>query len=299
MPFTPIETARRVEAAEVTLLRACVDACRRQRPGENLGVVSVGSGAAAYTGPDSPMNKVAGLGFADEGGSVVPAPAELDAVEELFFSRGAPVCVEVSSLADPAILGVLVDRGYRPVGFENVSGRLLGSATGVRAGGEPADGNSAGGLVMERGDAVDHEVWLDVVLDGFCNLDPEGVATHRDFPREALEPAIRVVSSCDGMQCYLARAPWGADGETIAVAGGTMRCTDGIVQLCGASTLPAFRKRGAQTALLDARLADAQATGCDLAVVTTQPGSKSQRNMHKQGFEILYVRIALQREATD
>jgi hypothetical protein len=48
-----------------------------------------------------------------------------------------------------------------------------------------------------------------------------------------------------------------------------------------------------QTALLAARLADAAAAGCDVAVVTTQPGSRSQQNVQRRGFDLLYVRAVL------
>ena len=41
------------------------------------------------------------------------------------------------------------------------------------------------------------------------------------------------------------------------------------------------------------RLADAQAAGCDLAVVTTAPGSRSQDNVMRRGFKLLYTRAVL------
>ena len=34
-------------------------------------------------------------------------------------------------------------------------------------------------------------------------------------------------------------------------------------------------------------------SGCDLVVVTTAPGSKSQENCHRRGFELLYARAIL------
>ena len=51
------------------------------------------------------------------------------------------------------------------------------------------------------------------------------------------------------------------------------------------------------TALLTARLAHAAAAGCDIAVVTTQPGSKSQENMQRHGFDLLYTRAILVKQA--
>ena len=51
-----------------------------------------------------------------------------------------------------------------------------------------------------------------------------------------------------------------------------------------------------QTALLAARLSNAARQGCEIAVVTTQPGSKSQQSVQRRGFELLYTRAILVRE---
>ena len=72
-----------------------------------------------------------------------------------------------------------------------------------------------------------------------------------------------------------------------------MRIAEGVAQLTGAATAPAYRRRGVQTALLAVRLADAAAVGCDVAVIVTQPGSKSQQNAQRQGFDLLYTRAVL------
>jgi len=66
---------------------------------------------------------------------------------------------------------------------------------------------------------------------------------------------------------------------------------DGLALICGDGTLPSYRHRGVQTLLLQARLADAAASGCKLAAICTQPGSGSQRNAERQGFRIAYTRI--------
>ena len=71
--------------------------------------------------------------------------------------------------------------------------------------------------------------------------------------------------------------------------------SDGLAQLAGASTLPLHRRRGVQSALLRARLLDAASRGCDLAVVTTEPASKSQENAQRAGFTLLYPRAILVR----
>ena len=81
--------------------------------------------------------------------------------------------------------------------------------------------------------------------------------------------------------------------------GRSLRITDDVAQLTGAATAPEHRRRGVQTALLAARLADAADAGCDIAVVTTAPGSKSQQNVQRQGFHLLYTRAVLVRDNTE
>jgi ribosomal protein S18 acetylase RimI-like enzyme len=72
-----------------------------------------------------------------------------------------------------------------------------------------------------------------------------------------------------------------------------MHLAGGIAQLTGAGTAPAFRRRGIQNALLSTRLADATTAGCDLAVITVQPGSTSHQNAQRRGFDLLYTRAVL------
>jgi GNAT superfamily N-acetyltransferase len=57
--------------------------------------------------------------------------------------------------------------------------------------------------------------------------------------------------------------------------------------LGGAATLPAFRRRGVQRALIEARLAVAARAGCELAIVTADPGSSSARNVERTGFQLI------------
>jgi ribosomal protein S18 acetylase RimI-like enzyme len=82
----------------------------------------------------------------------------------------------------------------------------------------------------------------------------------------------------------------------VVAGGASLRIQDGVAQLNGAATLPDHRRRGVQSALLRHRLADGARRGCDVAVVTTQPGSKSQQNVQRSGFSLLYTRAILVKE---
>jgi ribosomal protein S18 acetylase RimI-like enzyme len=85
--------------------------------------------------------------------------------------------------------------------------------------------------------------------------------------------------------------------DAVIAGGASFRIAQGVAQLTGAATAPAHRRRGVQSALLSTRLADAAAGGCDIAVVTTQPASKSQQNVQRQGFDLLYTRAILLKQS--
>ena len=274
MQFCGTELAKRVERAECGLLVDCAEAVAHRvaaftRP--------IAGGLAVFAGPDSPISKVAGLGF-----DGLPEPSEFEAIEREFAARGAAVQVEISVLATAGIGEWFTSRGYALVGFENVLGRRL----------DPRESWIAReGIDVSRATDAELEAWLDVVVSGFSAPDVQGVASHEQFPRGALERVMRDMSRARGFVRYVAR-------RQDAVAGGaSMHIADGIAQLCGAATLPQHRRRGIQGALLQRRLADAAREGCDLAVITTLPGSKSQENAQKQGFDLLYTRAILRRAA--
>jgi GNAT superfamily N-acetyltransferase len=274
--FCDVALAGRIERVEAQLIGACSDAARRRRGGAAGFATPVAGGVASFAEPDSPFNKVAGLGFAG-----VPAAGELDEIERAFAGCGAPVQVELSNLADPAVGELLTGRGYRLVSFENVLGRTLdGHAAPVMPPAAPP------GVEIRPSGAEEFAAWLDVVVGASLVADVEGVPSHEEFPRAVAVNAIRDMAAA-GVRRYAGLR----DG--MFAGGGSMRLVEGLAQLTGAATAPAHRRHGVQTALLSARLADAAAAGCDLAVVTTQPGSKSQQNVQRQGFHLLYTRAVL------
>ena len=251
-------------------------AAARRRPGTGAFATPIAGGFATFTAPGSPLNKVAGLGFA---GAL--DPGELEGVERAYAERGVPVRVELSCLADPGVGALLTRRGYTLENFENVLGRRL-----------PTDPPKAPpeGLVVSESPAEEGAVWLDLVITGFASPDLQGVPSHESFPREELESVMADMAEAEGFVRYLARRGGAPAG------GASMRLFEGIAQLCGAATLPEHRRQGVQSTLLATRLEIASRAGCDVAVVTTQPGSKSQENIQKHGFELLYTRAILVRE---
>jgi hypothetical protein len=273
MLFADTLLAARIERAESGLLRDCAAAIALNRTIPDDLLRPIAGGIAVFTGEGSPLNKIAGLGFA---GPI--DVAELEAVERTFAAAGAPVQVELSCLAEAGMGAFLTSRGYRLIGFENVLGLHL-----------PADlpHPTTAGVEVAISTADEVPTWLEVVSTGFAHPDTQGVASHETFSRDAVEGVMRDMSSASSMVRYLARR----DGQP--AGGASMRTADGICQLCGAATLPEHRRHGVQSAMLARRLADAARAGSDIAVVTTLPGSKSQQNVQRLGFELLYTRAVL------
>ena len=119
-----------------------------------------------------------------------------------------------------------------------------------------------------------------------ANPDTQGLPWHEEFPREIYQRAQRDAAAA-GVRRYVALR----DG--VLAGGAGLRVSHGVAQFAGAATVPAYRRRGVQSAMLSARLADAKAAGCDIAVITTQPGSTSQHNAQRRGFDLLYTRAVL------
>jgi GNAT superfamily N-acetyltransferase len=270
--FCDIALAARIERVEVDAIGRAGEAARRRTGDPAAFVKPIVGGVAVFAEPASPINKVAGLGFGS-----VPSDAELNEIERAYCSCDAPVQVELSNLAEPAVGAALTERGYRLAGFENVLGLAL--TAGVQRAAPPE-------IEVRRSGDDEFGAWLDVVVDAFAHPDDQGVASHEEFPREVIERAESDFAAA-GVVRYAALL----DG--VIAGGGSIRIADGVGQLVGAATVPAHRRRGVQTALLAARLTDAAAAGCDIAVVTTLPGSRSQQNVQGRGFELLYTRAVL------
>ena len=270
--FCDTTLARRIEQAEVDLIGAANSAARRRgAPGF---LISVAGGVASFADHESPYNKVTGLGF-----DGIPDGDELDRVERAFATHGAPTQVELAHLADPAIGTLLTTRGYRLESFENVLGRSL---VGTEA---PLP---LPGVDIRRSGDDEFDTWLGVMADAAVHPDTEGVPWHEEFPRAIYVEAMRDAAGA-GVRRYQ------ADRAGVLAGGAELRLVDGIAQFAGAATSPAHRRHGIQNALLAVRLADAAAEGCDLAVIVTQPGSKSHQNAQRCGFHLLYTRAILVR----
>ncbi|MDZ4830849.1 MAG: GNAT family N-acetyltransferase, partial [Phycisphaerae bacterium] len=145
----------------------------------------------------------------------------------------------------------------------------------------PRDADAS--LVIEPVDANTAAIADDVVGRGFNEGKP-GPPNLIDFGRVnfAIARSATYIARFDGVPAAGGRVSW---MDVPRERGGGR-----VAILTGASTLPEFRGRGAQAALLEARLARARNVGCDTAFVTCFAGTPSERNIFRAGFLRAYDR---------
>jgi GNAT superfamily N-acetyltransferase len=124
------------------------------------------------------------------------------------------------------------------------------------------------------------DLWVMTVSQGFAENYPV---------TQELLAVMKMFARSKNTECYLARI------HGRVVGGATLAVRGRIGGFFGASTLPDYRRRGVQTALLYTRLRRAAEAGCNLAVSLAQPGSRSQRNITRLGFQTLYTRVKFER----
>jgi GNAT superfamily N-acetyltransferase len=268
MVFVNIELARRLEAIETWCAAEYGRARLAMHPDSDTSVVSVAGGVACFLGPGSPLNESRGLGMLGPVSS-----DDLDAMERPFLGRGVTSKVTACPLADPSLLEGLAARGYRASAFEDVLYRTLDASE--RFPEPPRD------IVVSWARPDEAEVYGQTMIRGFAA--PEE-------PDPSLRELFLMSAKVEGMLGQLARV----EGEPAGAAALLIR--DGMAMLCGASTLPIYRNRGVQTALLHARLAQASKLGCEIVVIGAAPGSTSHRNAERQGFRVAYTKLALVRD---
>jgi len=262
--LSDLSLAQRLESAEGTAGARYVDAHARMMPEAGVEWIQVGGTYAMFDGPDSPITQTFGLGMRE-----IPTADDMERLESFFLERGSGVHHEVSPMADTAVMQLLNSRGYQPEELTSVLYLPLDSVSLP-----PGDPKIS---VKIAGSDEEKERWAVTAAEGWREFE--------EIDRDFMLQLMRIGASRDDAPCFLAEL------ENAAVAAGGLAIHEGVALLAGASTIPEWRQRGAQQALLKARLNYAKDQGCDLAMICTAPGSGSQRNAQRQGFRIAYTRI--------
>jgi hypothetical protein len=201
--------------------------------------------------------------------------ATLDRMMRVIERGGARVMSLDTHPDQPSAYGPgwIVSRGFEPAFDEQIWWREL---EGFEAPPLPE------GVVIERAAEIDRETFAHVLNEGF---DDESDA--------ALGQAFAAVIGKAGWIHYLAYV----DGEPGSAS--ALFIADGVADCFVASTRPEARRRGAQTALINRRMADGLAAGCDIATAQSVTDNASPRNFERRGFKPLYRRTIFARRLSE
>ena len=249
--------ARRIEAGHAHSAAAST-------PG--VAVVAIAGGQAIFHQPGSPVTQAIGVGLHGP----VDA-AELEQLEAFFHSRGSDAVIDLCTLADAGLIEMLHQRRYVVREISHVLARRLPPGE---------DCAIAAGITIEPVRTGEFRSWAGIVVRGFAGQD--------DVPEEQID---RLAASNPWPESFFGLC----DGERSAAA--AMDVHAGLATLFGDATLVGARGRGLHLALIRHRLARATELGCDLATASVIPGSISNRNYERAGFELVYARVMLARRA--
>ena len=268
MIFSDRKLSQKLERTEACANASFVESRARMFPDSGAEWIEVAGVRAMFDGIESPCTQTFGLGIFD-----AITDKELGELEAFFKRHDAPVFHEVSPLADASLMALLIERGYRPIELTSVMFQEIEAANSLVL---PLNSNIKT-RIIEKGE---EKLWAQTSANGWTT-EMEGLA-------EFMLQFGQISASCEGGFPFL------AEFEGKAISSGMLFIYDDVAVFGGASTVPEGRRKGAQNALLDARLKFAAENGCELAIMGALPGSSSQRNAEKNGFRIAYTRTKWQ-----
>jgi GNAT superfamily N-acetyltransferase len=266
MQFVDRALARSLESAEEMPQVYHAEWCRENQPNVGAAVEKIAGGHMIFAGLGSPIGRAVGMGFA----SPVTA-AEMDRLEDFYFSRKAPSKVDYCPLSDPSLLELARERGYGIEELNNVLARKLDRNEKFPA---------RSGFTIRASTPEEAPVFSGVLRRCFF---PDGGEP------AGFDDMLRPMFSFPGSMTLVAEV----EGEIVATAAGLVIPEHKIVGLYGAGTLREYRGRGIQTAMLERRLEAAAEAGCEYAVIVTLGGTTSMRNAERLGFSVAYSKATL------
>lgn len=267
------ELARRAERADASRSLEYARAHARLFPDIGTAWMPLAGGYAVFTGTESPLSKGAGLCTDGDIGA-----KDIEALELFYQHHGMPAAFDLAPFADHALLELLAARGYITSYFLNILALDLASRPAFIPASSPS--HPLPDCRIRCVSAEDEHEWVATVAAGFAG-DEE--------PRKEDVEIFITQFHAETSHCFIAEMNGRPAG------GGLVAIADGTGLLGAASVLPHYRGHGIHHALLRERLAYATALGCDLAITAATPGSASQRNLQRYGFQILYTRSSMRR----
>jgi GNAT superfamily N-acetyltransferase len=255
------ELARRIEHSAAFATARQSLALAETSPISGAHAQELDGGALVAFGPGRYVNRAIGLGF---GGT---AAAEIvDGLNTFYSERGMSPSLELSPLADPALLSALTADGYVLERFRNVYAHDLS-------------------MLTEAGDEVIVSLGLSTADDRKRIL--SGNAPEGTDARRISDEFCDALAHVDGKHDFVVVV----DGATAAC--GSLNVIDDIGWIGGAATLASFQGKGLQSALINHRLRLAKGLGCDLVAATALPDGQSAQNLVRLGFQLLYTQVVM------
>lgn len=251
-----VALARRIEAGHAQSARAYAGDANIER---------IAGGWAIFHQPDSAITQAIGIGLH---GAV--EAAELDRLEAFFHARGSAAVIDLCTLADASVVGMIQERGYTV--------REISHALARRLDREERFAEVPAGIAIESAAAGQFRSWARLMIAAFSEQE--------NVPEEQVD---MLASAEPAPQTWFG---WVAESR---VATAAMAVHDRVAILFGDATLVPARGRGLHLALIRQRLEAAAALGCDLATASVLPGSVSHRNYERAGFQLVYARIMVSR----
>lgn len=191
-----------------------------------------------------------------------PGESDLDEIEKFYMGRNGIFALQIP----PHLIDIATERllGSRDYKLKNHWVRFVRDTS-------PIAGNKTNLEIREITTFEDAKIFAEMVTYIF------------EFPKE-IDPIICSTVGKEGWKFFMAY------DEDKPVATGCVFLNGEIAWNCFATTLPEYRGRGAQGALLSARIDSARQAGCRLLTTETHKDNASYRNMLRYGYKVLYER---------
>ncbi|MFT6398242.1 MAG: GNAT superfamily N-acetyltransferase [Bradymonadia bacterium] len=231
-------------------------------------VFELAGGYAVLAGKGLFVNRAVGVAMQEE-----MRAKDFGRLEQASATVGVPSAIEITPLTSPGVIRTARDRGYRPATTRTVFAQNLGWA----------ESTEAGRFVVRTVDGSELVCWQKLAACAF--------GATASVARQASDTYAAVSFELQEDQLLIASI----GGEDVACASLTIR--GGIATLGGMGTVPEFRRRGAQLALIRVRLALAIDQGCSWATSSAVTDG-SKRNLVRAGFEPIYEQVTWVRSTT-
>ncbi|KPB05944.1 GNAT family N-acetyltransferase [Bacillus sp. CHD6a] len=193
---------------------------------------------------------------------------DLDDIVEFYSSKGIPPRFEVTpGNASTDLFRKFSSLGFFQSGFHTALYRPLSIE-------ERTDMRAESAIQIEEISLANFDIFGELYTKGFGMP-----VAFKDY----VTANNKVLAESDNWIFYLAHV----GGEPVGIA--VLFIKNDVATLAASATLPEFRNKGVQTALIQERMQQAANAGCRYLVGQAAFGSVSQMNMERAGLKIAYT----------